>query len=171
MVTGKDKKNTEIKVNFPVFDIDAAKTEGRLIQFLQQAFEWQHISYILYPYFWAREKEWFRKIGMYDEGLVDPLFSAFLQAGYARVLVAIRPNYEMPVMHYLYTREPWNGGSAPGLYDPLYLPIHEELREQQDDLNNAEPIGQPWEFVLPTTLVYLQEKSELPTFDCEKHFK
>lgn len=161
---GQDANND--KLTYPAIDIDEAKKEGRIVQFLQQAFEWHNIAYVLYPYFWAREQEWFKKIDMYDENLEDPLFGAFLRAGYVRVLVAVRPAYETAVLHYLYTREPWNGGPAPGLYDPLYVPIHEELREQQDDLNNAEPEGEPWEYVLPTNLVYLQESSELPKYNC-----
>jgi hypothetical protein len=166
LLIGKDADGKDLKHEYPAFDIEEARKEGRIIQFLQQAFEWQNISYILYPYFWARETEWLSKVGMYDENFDDPLFGAFLRAGSTRVLVPVRPAYEMAVLHYLYTREPWNGGEAPGIYDQFYVPIHQELREQQDDLNNAEPVGEPWEYVLPTTLVYLQKDSELPVYSC-----
>ena len=36
--------------------------------------------------------------------------------------------------------------------DPLFIPLHEELRRQQDDLYNAVPEGAPWTFVLPKVL-------------------
>jgi hypothetical protein len=34
-------------------------------------------------------------------------------------------------------------------------------RNQQDDLNGAKPYGEPWEVVVPTSLVYLQNNSDL----------
>src|SRR5436190_2215749 len=41
------------------------------IRFFEQAFEWEHIMYVLYPYYWARRDNW------YESALVDnpdPLF-------------------------------------------------------------------------------------------------
>ncbi len=48
--------------------------------------------------------------------------------------------------------------------DPLYIALYEELKDQQDDLGNAVPEGDPWKVVLPTTLVWLQPGPELPDF-------
>ena len=48
---------------------------------------------------------------------------------------------------------------APVIGDPLYIPLYEELRKQQDDLANAVPDGEPWTFTMPTSLVYLQNSS------------
>ena len=47
----------------------------------------------------------------------------------------------------------------------MFIALSEELRNRTDDLANAAPEGEPWEVVLPTTLVYLQQDAELPTFD------
>lgn len=153
----------ETPIDIPAVDVPDAVAEGQIIQFLEQAFEWQQISYVLYPYFWGRLPEkWFDAQRYLDEE--DPLFARFLQAGAVRVLVAARPGFEMAVMHYLRTRQPWNGGPAPSLDDPLYVAVHEELRDQQDDLNGAEPYGDPWDVVVPTSLVYLQSDDRLPTF-------
>ena len=107
-------------------------------------------------------KKWYEQYQNLDE--VDYLFGAFLRAGAARVLISVKPQYETAVMHYLYTGEVWNGGPAPVIGDDLYIPIHEELRNQQDDLHGGEPDGAPWEYIVPTPLVYLQEGSELPVF-------
>jgi hypothetical protein len=156
---------TPINIDIPAIDIPDARQEGSIIQFLEQAFEWQQISYLLYPYFWGRMAEkWFDAQKYYGEE--DPLFAKFLQAGSARVLVAVRPAYEVAVLHYLCTKKPWNGGPAPGIHHPLYIPIYEELRNQQDDLNGAVPYGEPWDVIVPTSLVYLQADSTLPSFDC-----
>jgi hypothetical protein len=158
------KDGTTETVDIPAIDIDEARREGTIIQFLEQAFEWAQITYILYPYFWATmPQRWLEAQQYYQE--IDPLFAKFLQAGSARVLIAVAPAYETAVMHYLYTREPWNGGESPALDDPLYKPLYSELRNQQDDLNGAQPYGDPWDVIVPTSLVYLQDTSELPVFD------
>jgi hypothetical protein len=150
-------------VAIPAIDIEKATEDAPLIQFLEQAFEWQQISYVFYPYFWGELPEkWFSAQRYYDEA--DPLFAKFLQSGAARVLVAVRPGFEEAVMHYLSTRQVWNGGRAPLIDDPLYLSIHEEIRDQQDDLNKAKPYGDPWDVVVPTSLVWLQGSRQLPSF-------
>ncbi|MFN8421538.1 MAG: hypothetical protein U0528_20180 [Anaerolineae bacterium] len=150
-------------IDIPAIDIEDARAEGSIIQFLEQAFEWTQISYLLYPYFWGKLPEkWFDAQSFYDEE--DPQYAKFLQAGSARVLVAVHPAYVIAVLHYLCTQKPWNGGAAPGIHNPLYIPIHEELRNQQDDLNGAEPYGDPWDVVVPTSLVYLQQSADLPTY-------
>ena len=58
----------------------------------------------------------------------------------------------------------WRGGETPIIASPLYESIAEELRNQTDDLAGAVPEGDPWEFTLPTTLVWLQPDDKLPTF-------
>jgi hypothetical protein len=144
-------------VDYPKINIDIAKKEARYIQFLEQAFEWQHLAYIFYPYFWAAEKNWIKLMNRLD--YTDNNMTAFLKAGSARVLIAVTPAYNDAVMHFLATREPWEGGPLPVIGDPLFIPIYEEIRKQQDDLQNAKPDGTEWEFELPTSLVYLQDSS------------
>jgi hypothetical protein len=145
------------QVSFPVPDLPPARLKGRYIQFLEQAFEWQQLAYLCYPYFWATPPRWVELMNRNDAA--DPFFSAFLQAGSVRVLLAVSPAYEDAVLHYVATGEPWEGGPAPVIGDPLYVPLYEELREQQDDLANAVPEGEAWTFTLPTSLVYLQNSS------------
>jgi hypothetical protein len=48
--------------------------------------------------------------------------------------------------------------------DPLFISIAEELKNKTDDLSGATPQGEPWEFTVPTTLVWLQNDSTLPVF-------
>ena len=144
-------------VQFPRIDIDKAKEKGRYVQFLEQAFEWHHIAYMFYPYFWAHESKWVKMMNRLD--YVDNNLTEFLKAGSARVLIAVTPGYYNAVMHFLATRQPWDGGPAPVLGDPLYLPLYEEIHNQQDNLRGATPEGEPWPFELPTSLVYLQDSS------------
>jgi hypothetical protein len=145
----------------PHFSLTEAASEGKFVQFFEQAFEWEQVTYLFYPYFWGRKEEWPKTSNLYDN---DPLFTQFLQAGSARVVVPVRPAYNDAILYYLQTGAIWNGGEAPQLDDPLYVAIHEELKAQQDDLGNAVPEGDPWRVVLPTTLVWLQPGPELPDY-------
>jgi hypothetical protein len=147
----------------PDMDIFDAIDEGKEIQFFEQAFEWENITYLFYPYFWGRRDQWVSKLTTYDD---DPLFTKFLQAGSARVVVPVHPAYNDTVMYFLeHNGEIWQGGDPPRLDDPLFISLADELRDQTDDLQNATPEGDPWEVVLPTTLVYLQQDSTLPTYN------
>lgn len=146
----------------PDFDIFDAVKEGKIQQFFEQAFEWENITYLFYPYFWGRTNQWIGKINNYDE---DPLFTQFLQAGAARVVVPVHPGYNDAIMYFLENNGAiWNGGEPPRLNDPMFIALADELREQTDDLAGATPEGDPWEVILPTTLVYLQKDASLPAF-------
>jgi hypothetical protein len=150
------------KDNPPDFDIHLAVAEGKTVQFFEQAFEWQNITYLFYPYIWGRQSQWLDKINNYDE---DPLFTQFLQAGSSRVVVPVHPGYKDAVLYFLENNGAiWNGGDPPRLNDPLYISLAEELRDATDDLQNAIPEGDSWQVILPTTLVYLQKDSALPTY-------
>ncbi len=61
----------------------------------------------------------------------------------------------------------WRGGARPTIEDKdgLYVSITDELRDRTDDLEGAKPEGTPWEFTLPTTLVWLQADATLPKFE------
>jgi hypothetical protein len=147
----------DIDTDLPVPHLDKARRKGRHVQFLEQAFEWPRLSYICYPYFHAVPPRWIQLMNRGDD--VDPAFTAFLQAGYARVLLAVTSAYDDAVLHYLCDGEPWDGGRAPVIGDPLFIPLHEELRRQTDDLHGAVAEGDAWEFTLPTSLVYLEGSS------------
>lgn len=149
-------------INPPDFDIFDAFDEGKTIQFFEQAFEWENLTYLFYSYFWARKDRWIAKSSIYD---TDPLFTKFLQAGSARVVLPVHPAYNDAVMYFLENKGAiWKGGEPPHLNDPLFISLADELRNRTDDLANAIPEGSAWEVVLPTTLVYLQKDAELPTF-------
>ncbi len=154
-------------IGYPAPDLKVAALKARYIQFLEQAFEWQQMAYLFYPYFWATPPKWIDLMSRGDAA--DSNMSAFLQAGSCKVLLAVTPAYDEAVMHYLATGEPWEGGPAPVIGDPLYLPLYEEIRRQQDDLDGAVPEGQHWNFTVPTSLVYLENSSTpLPKSVCKE---
>lgn len=157
---------------YPEFNINEALVEGRIVQFFEQAFEWNNVTYRFYPYSWGRKSGWKDIFPLTD---TDPQFTDFLRAGSARVIVPAHPAYTESVLHYMATNEIWNGGNPPTLYDPLYISIVDELKSDAGgdldaELSACEPsFGYPcladeWEVKLPTTLVYLQEDANLPDF-------
>jgi hypothetical protein len=157
---------------YPEFNIDETSVEGKMIQFFEQAFEWENTTYLLYPYIWGRKQNWDDVFPLNDP---DPQFRDFLRAGAARVIVPVHPSYNETILHYLNTNDIWNGGDPPTLDDPLYVSIVDELKSDTGTDVDADldacsvDSGYPclvdeWEVKLPTTLVYLQKGAELPNF-------
>jgi len=111
-------------------DINPARADAQapIIQFLEQAFEWTQMAYTFYPYYWARSNQW-ETLQQLDDN--DPLYARFLRAGAARLVVPVRPGYEISLRHYWSTGQPWNGQGAPSVTDSAFLPIVDEIREQQ----------------------------------------
>lgn len=138
---------------FPQFKNNESIVEGNYIKFFEQAFEWHNMMYVFYPYFWGRKKNWV-VVKSYDD--TDPLFVKFLQAGFARVVVPVRPIFTEAVLHYVKTGQIWNGGDPPTIDDDLYLSIVQEIKEAEEDAEGIQ-MGDPWTVKIPTNLVMLQQ--------------
>lgn len=121
-----------------------------LVKFMEQAFEWDVMSYKFYPFYWGFKGEWQQ---LYQQEVSDPLFRSFLQAGMARVIVSVRPGFEEAVMYFMATGKIWNGGAVPAIGDDLYLSIVEELK------NPSYYIDETWETRVPSTLTLIQAGS------------
>jgi len=153
--------------SYPEFNNCEAIKDGKEIQFIEQAFEWNQVTYELYPYFWGKKSRWTMLYTIEDN---DPIFTAFLQAGAARVIVPVRPGYEDAVVQYMESGEIWSGGDIPSMRDKgdLYVSVYDDLLKKDPPVE-----GLPWEIVLPTNLVILQQKYEgladvgLPCFEEE----
>lgn len=143
----------------PQIDVFEATGEGAYVRFFEQAFEWEHMTYVTYPYFWGRKSQWDERIG-YDDP--DPVFADFLRAGYCRVSVPARPGFEGAIDHFLTFGETWNGGPLPAISNPLYLPIADEIAERLDQPGDEIPQGEPWTVRIPTRLVKLRADDRLP---------
>ena len=114
--------NTDIKLDGK-FDQYAA-----FIKFMEQAFEWDIMSYHLYPYYWGERKSW-ADLYQFDDN--DPIFRAFMQSGMARVIVTVRPGFEEAVRHFMATGQIWNGGEVPVIDEPLFLSLVYEMRSPE----------------------------------------
>lgn len=158
---------SDAPAHHPEVDVLEALREGPVVQFFEQAFEWEQLTYLFYPYFWADKRRWVDTAGLSDP---DPLFEKFLTAGSCRVVVPVPIPYVKAVLYLLQSpasdlaSKVWQGGEPPTLDSPLYVSLAQEFRNQTDDLAGAEPEGDPWQFTLPTTLVWLQPDGTLPSF-------
>ncbi len=77
--------------NVPQIDLYENEAEGPYVRFFEQAFEWEQMTWVTYPYFWGRKSQWEERVAFED---VDPMFNQFLKAGYCRVVVPVRPGFE-----------------------------------------------------------------------------
>lgn len=151
---------------YPATNLEEAEKKGRLVKFLDQAFEWEKLGYLFFDYFYANMPRWVEL--MSREYPADAVWAAFLSAGQARVLVAVTPKYEVAVQHFLDTREPWNGTDTdPVLDDPLFVPLFDEIRSRTDDRSGGTPCGDPWTYRVPVSLPYLRA-SDTTLPDLEK---
>lgn len=146
----------------PQMDVFEAAGEGPYVRFFEQAFEWEQMTWVTYPYFWGRKDQWDERIG-YDDP--DPAFNEFLQSGYARVSVPARPGFEGAIDHFLTFGEIWNGGPLPPISSPLYLPIADEIAERLDRPGAEISQGEPWTVRVPTNLVNLRADDQLPRWE------
>jgi hypothetical protein len=137
----------------------AGGDQEAFIRFFEQVFEWEHMMYLFYPYYWARRDTWYTS-AIADNP--DPLFAEFLKAGAARVVVPVRPQLEGDLRYFLMTGQIWGGGAMPEITDSDYLPITEEIRARDNAPGTETPQGDPWEVSLPTTLIQLRHDDTLP---------
>jgi hypothetical protein len=100
-------------------EIDAAAADEQtpVVRFFESAFEWRHMSYFLFPYFWGRRGAWLLRQSITVPN--DPLHERFLKAGFARVVVPIMPGFEARVLQYLDT--------DPNEPDEVRIPIEEDI--------------------------------------------
>jgi hypothetical protein len=100
-----------------------------VIQFFEQVFEWNYVSYLFYHSMWARKWNW---PSLIDEDSGDPLFDKFLTAGAARVQVPIRNGMEDYFAWFLKTGQIWGAsGVLPVSGDDEYVSMIQELKESK----------------------------------------
>lgn len=144
-----------------LMDLDLAKQYAPQIQFFEQAFEWANMTYVCYPYYWARGARWPDLTAI---EAADPTFAHFLRAGSARVVVPARPGMEQAVKYWLAYCEPDLGGPLPVPGDDDFLSIAQEIRDLIAPMAGGEP-GPSWEARMSTPLLWLDPNNALPDND------
>jgi hypothetical protein len=145
----------------PILNVQKACKNGSWVRFFENAFEWNNLVYVFYPYFWGRKARWLGALSLTD---TDLDFAAFLKAGAARVQVPVRPGFERAVAYFSQTGLIWEGNDPPLVDDELYVPIVEEIAENLGKLDVGVPYppnSVPWEVRVPTSLVVVQDLDEI----------
>lgn len=139
-----------------IVDVNDALREGQVVRFFHGAFEWDNMTYELFPYFWGKRERWAEMLLATHE---DTKYEEFLRSGFARVMVPVRPGQEHNVLNFLSMglTAVFDGASEAVIDDPDFLRL---LGELQEPLDPPVQEGEAWEVVVPTTLVKLQLDGE-----------
>lgn len=146
---------------WPEINFDEASRLGKTVSFFQQSFEWEQMTYVFYPYFWGRQSKWAASMSASGG---DQLFTQFLMAGFARVLVPVKPAHESDLAFFLATGVVWGGTEPPVVGDPRYVAILDEIKESLDASDGGVVEGDPWQVKVPTSLVILDDSGRLPSW-------
>lgn len=141
---------------YPWFKNCEAVSEGSQVQFFEMAFEWEIMTYLFHPYWWGRPRQWMKLFQAED---ADPIFTSFLEAGYAQVIVPVRPGYEKLVAKFMESGQIWAGEGEPAIAPGKYLEYINAINSARNTIedNGPQQVGNPWKITLPTNLVILQE--------------
>lgn len=120
---------------YPEINFEQLEKDTPVIQFFEQVFEWEYVTYLFYHSMWARKCKW---ADLIDEDSGDPLFDKFLMSGAARVQVPVRPGLESVFNWFLKTGQIWGAtGEPPVSGDDDYVAMIQELKEaDQCDYND-----------------------------------
>ena len=99
----------------------------RHVKFFEQAFDWDIMSYVFHPYYWADECQWAELL---QEESPDRLFQAFLQSGIAKVVVPVKCEMSLAVVYYMETGDIESASElVPEDLEDLYPSIADELKD------------------------------------------
>lgn len=120
---------------------------GDHVKFLHHAIEWENLLYFLYPYFWGSDDVAREKL-LFDHP--DPNHRDFLRAGWARVVVPIRPGFERDLTELLEKGKVGGSGTSP------YLTIADEVAAYANTNYRGIPPANPERHARP--LLYPQQR-------------
>ncbi|KAH7111144.1 hypothetical protein B0J11DRAFT_599048 [Dendryphion nanum] len=119
---------------------DKAIAQGKYAEFFEKAFEWENMTYELYPYFWGARGGWRERMGFHSP---DPALSAFVKAGMAKVTVPARLGFGVEVLHLLQCGKTWKEGPVSTLATSPYYSVAQEIMAAEDDPQEVK-VSAPW---------------------------
>jgi hypothetical protein len=122
-------------------------------RFMEEAFDWSIMAYMMYPYYWGSQADWQDLVT--TTCAADYIFQAFLQSGMASVTLPVRPGYETDVLYFLDTGMiPVAKQLVTSTQDQKYGTVMQQLQLPKPKL-----IGEPWITRVPTSLTIIQTGS------------
>lgn len=144
------------------YDPDCCKDSlnGEKIRFLETLFDWNNITYELYPYRYADKDNWNDLLDLTD----DPHFEAFLQASYATVRIPVHRDTqkETAAVNFILYNSIANYQVVPAGIKPLLDELGSGKPTEFTTGLNGEQLAVPTEvvdlgiFTVPTDLVILE---------------
>ena len=123
------------------------------VKFFEQAFDWDLMSKMFYPYYWADKCDW-KSLFQAQDGN-DYFFQQFLQSGMGRIIVPVKEGFEDAVTFFMETGKIWSGtGLVIDTDDDLYVSIVDELTKVEGTVE-----GEEWDTIIPSSLTIVQEAS------------
>ena len=153
--TGQSAPAPIAEINtLPAIDVVRLEAAAREVRFFEYAFEWDQMTYRFYPYFWAPESTWSAD-SFTQQG--DSVFTAFLNAGFASVILPVRKGFEDAVAIYLKTGVVLDLAVVPA--DDELAAMNCEVAQLNSDCEGGVAEGEAWTYRVPTTLTLLDEST------------
>ena len=134
--------------------------EPRYYQFFNEVFEWQEM---VYTFSQEIDKDGFSGFIPEEVTSEDELFTAFLQASAARIIVPVRPSQDMSLLYFLSSGMLWQENNYIAPANNSEVEIVNELKNMEFTQRSINKLIEPWEIVVPTSMVVLQESNNLPS--------
>jgi hypothetical protein len=135
-------------------------SEPAYLQFFDEAFEWREMtwSFEVLNAETAPSLHWFRQ----RFPGADSLFTAFLEASSARVLLPVRPPFNLRVPYFLASGIVWPGSDTLTPSHSVSIPLVDDLKSLESSLPFTEALPRSWRITVPTSMMLLQDSPDLP---------
>lgn len=131
--------------------------EPRYLQFFDEVLEWNEMVYSFY----AGPGPGSGAVGGVELGSLaaddDALFSSFLQADQARVLLPVQPAHVMAFLYFYSSGMLWASSDRLAPANPVDVPLVNDLKQSGPERHPVRPIGPCWEVLVPTAMQVLDE--------------
>ncbi|NHZ43372.1 hypothetical protein [Massilia aquatica] len=142
----------------PAIAPERLEQAAREVRFFEYAFEWDQVTYTFFPYFWSEGAQQWAASRFEPQG--DSVFTAFLNAGFASVILPVRQGYEDAAALYLQTGIVSDIAVVPA--DRVLADLNREVRlVNQNTPMEGSPEGAAWTYRVPTMLTVLDDGTDI----------
>jgi hypothetical protein len=154
--------------NSEIASLSKAAALGKYTNFVERAFEWENMTWALYPYYWARKETWPDRMRFRSP---DPVMQDFVRAGAARVSLPARVGFALEALYFLERGKVWGPGPVLDARRLENRDLADEVLEAEKEGGKEEKKGEPWFTVVPTNLVKLRADDKYPAWKFDAKLK
>ncbi|HEX8615410.1 MAG TPA: hypothetical protein VF800_29350 [Telluria sp.] len=142
----------------PTIASERLEQAAREVRFFEYAFEWDQLTYTFFPYFWSEGAQQWAASRFEQQG--DSVFTAFLNAGFASVILPVRSGYEDAAALYLQTGIVSDIAVVPA--DRVLADLNREVQlVNRTTPMEGSPEGAAWTYRVPTMLTVLDDGTDI----------